>query len=283
MSDSFLEMQKDLCDASLKARGYIRNWLESYDSEHEKYEKDMLNALQRLDWALGGISLGNFMNEKSIFPEGLAKMDPWGAHAPFHLLDGDGPNQTWAWEAYRMINHSTNMQNWRMDVLPMIILMAKKDIARGVDWDVISNISSSDRKIIESVESLRLNCDLIDRINRSDANALTVAFGYLEDIKLMTTYENKTYACVIDGFGVGPNSYSLFDAASLAECVLDGFQTFTGRAEDEELSLLIRNIGIRLKHVEHMISGSYKSRGEELWAKICKKHWHAGMVGGEAA
>ena len=165
------------------------------------------------------------------------------------------------------------MKNWRIDILPMIILLAKKDIARGVDWDEISDISYSDRKLIETVESLRLDCDILDGITKITSNSLLIALKYLNDIKMTTTYENKTYACVIDGFGVGPNSYSLFDAASLAECVLDGFQTFSGRAEDEELSLLIRNIGIRLKHAEHMISKNYKSRGEELWNKICKSHW----------
>ena len=245
MKKTWYEKQKDLCDTAASAYKWIKEKLKKGDVDDGVIVDDLVFALKRLEWSLGGIGIGNFVHGHGSFQE----RDPLGMWAPFYELHG--PDQTWAWEVFRMSCIRFP------EYLPVIILLAKKQVTqKGVAHTDIIDPSDEDIKFIQDIQCHR---DIVQGEYLAES-----IIDVLQKDNLLCEVDGRLYATVVDGFGTGPLSYSLFDAGSMAEVALDEFQCAENLADDEKLSVLIRNLGIRLTYLESPLRKNYIMRGKEL-------------------
>ena len=266
MEKTFFEMQKELGDVSLKAYGWIDSRV--FRDEFNEVLPILKIARERLHWAIGGISLANFLNGRSIFPDGAGKADVWSAHGPFWALDGDGANQTWAWEAFRMRSLSGALPK-PCDpsiAVPLIVLLAKKDVVhKGIERDYYP--SDSDIRCMSQAYVSILRVDRLGEFVFSRDEFEEEMFG-LTRSHLLCGWGDRLFASAINGFGTPPCSYSLFSAACLARRALDIVQVECGLAGDDELSLLIRKMEMTTSFFADSLSADPLGLGKELLGKI---------------
>ena len=262
---SFFQIQKGLYEAALEARRWIGGVFEEF--KIEGWYHPLETSMERLEWSLGGISLQKFFRNEQIFPGGMKSVDPGGFNRPFWLLDDcENPsNQVWAWEAFRMTTHS----DCRLSAdLPLIILLAMEDAAnRPLPRFSVRNFDyPPTAEILDRVLAATPRAGEFDGYHDGrDGYRIEDA---LKRHNLLCEIHANLHACVVDGFGVGPQSYSLFDAACLAEYQLDVHQVVHDLADNEELSLLIRNLALHLKLIEGPIGKEREGRGLKILKQV---------------
>lgn len=248
MTKTWYEKQKDLFHTAIGAYTWIKEKLKKGDIDDDLVEDDFVVTLKRLKWSLGREGIQRFVHGHSIFPSnGFQVIDPWSMHAPFYWLSG--PDQIWAWEVFCMsCIHFP-------DDLPTIILLAKKQATqKGV---VISDIMEAPKEDIKFMQDIRRHRG-IDQGEHSISRIIDA----LQNANLLCEVGDRFYATVVDGIGRG--SYSLFDAASMAEVALDDFHYTENIGDNDELSILIRDLGICLSSLQLPLRKNYILNGKEL-------------------
>ena len=274
---TYFELQKDLCDVSRMAFEWINVRLLKGEFPDDGRKWEMEIARERIHWARGGFALANFAEGRSIFPEGFADMDVWSAHAVFgNLRRPKGENLTWAWTSSLMVGNSH--PDKAFSIIPLVAALAEMDVVhKGVSPnDLYHPVPGSELMVRiahhrERIER-RFGEGAAGNIGVNDQPCVD-HIKALEREQLLCDHGDKPrrYASAVNGFGVGPYSYSLFAAMSLAHRVLDLYQIEDRGPNDEGLSMLIREISICLARLEKAHDANSAGLGKELLNKIADR------------
>ena len=256
MTKTWHEKQKDLYHTAVGAHTWIKEKLKKGDIDSDLVEDDLVFTLKKLKRSLGGTGIQSFVHGHSIFPRnGFQIVDPSDIRAPFYGLSG--PDQTWAWEVYCMscINFP--------DDLPVIILLAKKQAThKGIVLADIMEMSEEDKKLMQDIQ-----CH--PGIVR-DEYSVSRIIDALRNANLLCEVGDRLYATVVDGNGRWLRS--LFDAGSVAEVVLDELRHTEKLDDDDRLSVLIDDLGIRLSFLAHSLKKDYVMNGKKLLESARDNH-----------